>query len=341
MIKQNKTNLAQLIFYAVLILVLFMLPRMIESRYFMQLANTSIIFFIIVMGLNFVIGFSGQISLASTAFWGIGAYTSAILTTRFGVSFWIALPISAIVAMLVGFITGYPALRLSKFYLGIATVGIGEIISLVLLNWTSMTNGSDGIPGIPRPRIGSYIISSNFQFFYLFLIIAIILFIASVKVKHSRFGRGLLAIKNNEIAAAATGIPTHRYKTVAFALSALYAGIAGSLYAHLIGFISPDLFVFRQTVVFLCMFMIGGAGSLIGPAIGSVLLTLLPEFMRFMQAYYMAFYGLLVALLAIVMPKGISGLIERFSPRLYVFLEPYAVVPKTVLERGFIKWKRK
>lgn len=331
----------QKIFYGALPILLMILPVVIQSKYFMQLADTAIVFFIIVMGLNFIIGFSGQISLAATAFWGIGAYTSAILTTKFGFSFWVALPLAAVAAMLVGLIAGFPTLRLSKFYLGIATIGIGEIIGLVLLNWTGMTNGADGIPGIPKPKIGPFTISSDFQFFYILLVIAIVLLICSVRIKNSRFGRALLAINNNEIAAESTGIPTHIYKTIAFALSAFYAGIAGSLYAHLIGYISPDLFVFRQSIVFLCMFMIGGSGYIIGPVIGSVVLTLLPESMRFLKDYYMAFYGLLVTFLAIVMPTGISGLIERFFPRIFVFIEPNAVLPKQELEGGLPRWKKK
>jgi branched-chain amino acid transport system permease protein len=284
------------------------------------------------MGLNYVIGFSGQISLASTAFWGIGAYVSALLTTKLGFSFWAALPTAALCAMLAGLILGFPTLKLKQFYLGIATVGFGEIIALILLNWTSLTNGSDGIPGIPKPRIGTFIFSTDYQYYYILLAIAIVLLYISIRVKYSRFGRALLAINNNEIAAETSGINVHVYKMIAFSLSAFYAGIAGSLYAHLIGYISPDLFIFRQSIVFLCMYMIGGAGYIAGPVIGSILLTLLPEFMRFLKDFYMAFYGLLVVVLAIGMPTGISGLIEKYLPWMYSLIEPYAEIPRKVEE---------
>jgi branched-chain amino acid transport system permease protein len=306
---------------------LVILPVAVTSKYLIQLINTAIVFLIIVMGLNYVIGFAGQISLAATAFWGIGAYTSALLTTRLGLSFWVAFPVASAFATLFGFIIGFPTLKLKQFYLGIATVGFGEIVALILLNWTSLTNGADGLPGIPKPVLGGYAFQTDFEFYHILLVVALLLLFVSIRIKDSRFGRGLLAICDDELAAEVAGIPTHWYKMLAFALSAFYGGAAGSLYAHLIGYISPDLFIFRQSIIFLCMFMIGGSGYIAGPVIGSVLLTLLPEWMRFLKEYYMAVYGLAVVGLAIGMPRGIMGIIERFLPQLYVWLEPHAEVP--------------
>jgi branched-chain amino acid transport system permease protein len=312
--------------YLGLLLLLVGLPFAVTSKYLIQLINTALVFLVIVMGMNYVIGFSGQISLAATAFWGIGAYVSALLTTVWGVSFWLALPISAAFATLFGFVIGFPTLKLKQFYLGIATVGFGEIVALILLNWTSLTKGADGVPGIPSPVLGGYVFDTDFRFYHILLAAAVLLLLLSVRVKNSRFGRGLLAICEDELAAEVAGVPTHWYKMVAFALSAFYGGAAGSLYAHLIGFISPDLFVFRQSIIFLCMFMIGGSGYIAGPLIGSMLLTLLPEWMRFLKGYYMAIYGIAVVALAIGMPTGIMGLVERYLPRLFVWLEPHAEI---------------
>lgn len=318
-----------------LVLFIFLVfPFVVTSKYLIQLINTALVFLIIVMGMNYVIGFSGQISLAATGFWGIGAYTSALATTSLGLSFWIALPIASIFATVFGFIIGFPTLKLKHFYLGIATVGFGEIVALILLNWTSLTNGADGLPGIPKPTIGGYVFETDFQFYYILLGAVLVLLFVCVRIKNSRFGRGLLAICEDELAAEVVGIPTHWYKMLAFALSAFYGGAAGSLYAHLIGFISPDLFVFRQSIIFLCMFMIGGSGYVTGPVIGAFLLTLLPEWMRFLKEYYMAVYGLAVVVLAIGMPTGIMGLIERYLPRLFGWLEPHAEVPAARLKRG-------
>ena len=314
--------------YGVVLGLLMLLPVLVNSKYLIQLINTAAVFLIIVMGMNFVIGFAGQISLAATGFWGIGAYTSALLSTQWGWSFWLALAVSSVFTTLFGFVIGFPTLKLKQFYLGIATVGFGEIVALILLNWMSLTNGSDGIAGIPKPTIGQYVFETDFQFYYILLAAAYALLWVCIRVKSSRFGRGLLAICEDEMAAEVAGIPTHWYKMLAFALSAFYAGAAGSLYAHLIGYISPDLFVFRQSVIFLCMFMIGGSGYIAGPLIGSVLLTLLPEWMRFLKEYYMAVYGLAVVVLAIGMPSGIMGLIEKYIPWLFVWLEPYAEVPR-------------
>jgi branched-chain amino acid transport system permease protein len=320
--------------YGGLLILLIVLPLVITSKYLIQIINTALVFLIIVMGMNYVIGFSGQISLAATGFWGIGAYTSALLTTQWGVSFWPAMLIAAIFTTLFGFVIGFPTLKLKQFYLGIATVGFGEIVALILLNWTSLTNGADGMPGIPKPSIGRLVFETDSQFYYILMGVAIVLLLVSVRVKNSRFGRGLLAICEDELAAEVAGIPTHWYKMLAFALSAFYGGAAGSLYAHLIGYISPDLFVFRQSIVFLCMFMIGGSGYITGPLIGAVLLTLLPEWMRFLKEYYMAVYGIAVVVLAISMPTGIMGLIERYLPRLFVWLEPHAEVPTALLKGG-------
>jgi len=310
-----------------MLLLLIALPLAITSKYLIQLINAALVFLIIVTGMNFVIGFSGQISLAATAFWGIGAYTSALLTTAWGVSFWLALPVAAAFATLFGFVIGFPTLKLKQFYLGIATVGFGEIVALILLNWTSLTNGADGVPGIPKPAIGAYVFDTDFRFYHILLAAAVLLVLVSVRIKNSRFGRGLLAICEDELAAEVAGVPTHWYKMLAFALSAFYGGVAGSLYGHLIGFISPDLFIFRQSIVFLCMFMIGGSGYIAGPIIGATLLTLLPEWMRFLKGYYMAIYGLAVVGLAIGMPTGIMGLVERYLPWLYLWLEPEAELP--------------
>jgi branched-chain amino acid transport system permease protein len=318
--------------YVGVLLLLIALPLAVTSKYLIQLINTALVFLIIVTGMNYVIGFSGQISLAATAFWGIGAYTSALLTTTGGISFWLALPVAATFATLSGFVIGFPTLKLKQFYLGIATVGFGEIVALILLNWTALTNGADGVPGIPKPAIGSYVFDTDYRFYHILLVAAVLLLLLSVRIKNSRFGRGLLAICEDELAAEVMGVPTHWYKMMAFALSAFYGGAAGSLYGHLIGFISPDLFVFRQSIVFLCMFMIGGSGYIAGPVIGAILLTLLPEWMRFLKGYYMAIYGLAVVVLAIGMPTGIMGLAERYLPRLYPWLEPDAEAPATLAQ---------
>lgn len=321
------------LFHTLLLLLIVTMPLWVGSKYLMQMFNMALIYLIIVMGLNYVIGFCGQVSFAQTAFWGIGAYISALLTLRLGISFWVALPLSALGTTIAGVVIGFPTLRLKQFYLGIATIGFGEIVNLILLNWTSLTGGSIGIPGIPKPKIGNFVIRNDFQFYYILLAVTLVLFFVTIFIKNSRFGRGLLAIGDDELAAEVMGVPTHKYKIKAFALSAFYAGAAGSLYAHLISYISPDLFIFRQSITFLCMLMIGGSGYIAGPVIGAILLTMLPEWMRPLKDFYMGIYGGAVILLAILMPKGIVGLIEKYAPLIYVWLEPYADVPVALLKK--------
>jgi len=320
-VTQKKTNVSSLtwIGLAVALIILLILPQLIKSVYWIQLLNLSMIFGICCLGLNFVLGYAGQMSLGQAAFWGIGAYTSALLTTKYlpmigiptSVGPWIGLVAAIIVCAIFGAILGYPTLKLAGHYLAMATIGFGFIIQLFLINAQSVTGGSDGIPAIPSFNLFGYVFKKEHQAYYLILAITVLLCFVAYRIIESRTGRAFKSIKENEMAAEALGVNTTGYKILAFCLAGAYAGIAGSLFAHTGShYISPDTFSFDQSVLLLAMMVLGGSGSIIGPLIGALLLTLLPEWLRFLRDAYMAVNAVAIILIMIFMPTGIAGLFK-------------------------------
>jgi len=291
-------------------------PIVVVSDYWHNLMVLAVVYAIATLGLNFTLGLTGQLSLAQAAFWGIGAYTSALITVRYEVPFWIGLPAAAAVAALFGVMLGFPSFKLSGHYLAMTTIGFGIIVRLVLQNWQELTGGADGIGGIPAPSLGVLDVDNNFKYYYFALAFLLILALVAYKIQHSRAGRAFQAIRENEMAAEATGVNTNRYKLIAFLFSALYGGIAGSLYAHSAGYISPDTFSFDQSVVFMVMLVLGGSGSIPGTLIGATLLTFLPEWLRFLKSSYMAVYGAGVMFMMIFFPTGLWGLLEMIYGKL-------------------------
>lgn len=305
--------LKKVLLWGSLALVAIVFPHMV-SPYTLYLINLSCVYVILVVGLNFIFGCTGQISLAHAGFWGLGAYTSALLTTRFAFPFIGGLVGSILVGIAAGLLVGLPSLKLKGFYLAISTYAVGGIINLVLNNWSSVTRGADGIPGIPPPHIGFWTANTGIKKYYFMLVFVVLIVLAFHRIKNSRLGRALQAIGDDEFAAEVMGVDTYRYKLLGFSASAVCAAIAGSLFAHLIGYISPDNFTSGESITLFCMLLLGGVRSTLGPVIGSILLVLLPESMRFLREYCMLIYGICVVILAIWAPEGIMGFIQS---RLY------------------------
>jgi len=305
------------VFVLVAFVVALLLPVIFRGNdYLLNLCVVAGVYSIVVMGLGILLGWAGQMSLAQAAFLGIGAYTSAYFTTHVGLNFWQALPLSILMSALVGVGVGYPCLRLSGHYLALATIGFGIITQLALINWKAVTNGSDGITGIPAPPpIGSISFESYGTYFYIVLGFVVLCAYIAARIKATRVGRAMEAIRENELAASAMGINTTRYKILAFVLAGSYAGLAGSLLAHSIKFISPDSYSFDQSVVFLVMLILGGSSSIGGAILGAALLTLLPEVLRPLKNSYIMVYGAAVVAMIIFMPRGLVGLIEAFTNR--------------------------
>jgi branched-chain amino acid transport system permease protein len=279
------------------------------NDYVLNLFVVAGVYSIAVMGLGILLGFAGQLSLAQAAFFGIGAYMSAFLTTRLNWNFWEALPLAVLTSALVAFGIGYPSLRqLSGHYLALATIGFGIIAQLVLINWKAFSNGSDGITGIPAPVIGSYTFDSYGAYFYIVLAFVVLTAYVTARLKATRVGRAMHAIRENEMAANAMGIDATKYKILAFVLAGAYAGLAGCLLAHSIKFISPDSYSFDQSVVFLVMLILGGSQSIGGAIVGASILTFLPEVLRPLKNSYILVYGAAVIVMIIFMPQGLAGL---------------------------------
>ncbi|MFN2461729.1 MAG: branched-chain amino acid ABC transporter permease, partial [Candidatus Velthaea sp.] len=239
--------------------------------------------------------------------------------------------VAILLSALVAFCVGYPSLRqLSGHYLALATIGFGIIAQLVLVNWKSVTNGSDGMTGIPAPAIGGYSFDSYFSYFYIVLFFVIVTAYVAARVKATRVGRAMQAIRENEMAAIAMGIDATKFKILAFVLAGAYAGLAGSLLAHSIKFLSPDSYSFDQSVVFLVMLILGGSSSIGGAILGAVLLTILPEVLRPLKNSYIMVYGAAVIAMIIFMPQGLAGLLAALSGRFARPGGPRAAAPVSV-----------
>ncbi len=306
----NRTVLR--LFPKVLLVVLVLaIPVLMPNNYYMGLANLSLIYIIVAIGLNFIYGYTGYISFAQAGFFGIGAYTSALLAVDGHMSFWVTLPLSGLIAAVVGIMLGIPALKLSGHYLAMCTIGFGIIVQMILQNWTAFTHGAQGIGGIPGISLGPLTIANPTQYYYFTLVFACLAALLSWTIENSNLGRSFKAVREDEIAASTSGINLTFTKVFSFALSALFAGLAGSLYAHMSSYISPDTFSFDQSIIFFTMVLVGGAGTVWGPIVGAVLLTFIPELLRFLEEYYMALFGIGICLAMLFMPQGI---VRLFAP---------------------------
>lgn len=298
--KQKKTAIGGSLLLGALV------PLILASNtYALRTSVLVLIYIVLALSLNFVLGFAGQLSMGHSAFYAVGAYTTAILTVTYDVNFWIALIASAIIAGMFGFLLGLPTLRLKGDYLAIVTIGFGEILRLVLINWASFTRGPAGIPGIPSPSIFGYIINTNAGYYYILYILVIITILISHRLLNSRLGRGLIAVKDDEVAAEAMGINPTFLKMLAFVLGAAIAGIAGGIFASFIHYVNPDNFTYMESVVILTMVVLGGVGSIPGVIVGATVLTILPEALRGISLYRYAIYGILLVIMMIVRPQGI------------------------------------
>ena len=307
--------------YPALLIAAVAVPFFVESDYVMHTLIMSAIYALLTMGLNIITGFAGQLSLGHAAFFGVGAYASALLTLKMGMNFFLAMSCSAGMAWVMGVMLGFPALKLRGPYLVICTIGFVQIMHEVFLNWISLTRGPMGIVGIDYPptlTLGSWTIdfSIPLNYYFLVLVFAVVTFVVILSLLNSKLGRALKAIREDEIAAECAGINLTYYKLIAFSLGAVFAGIAGSLYAHYIGYISPDSFVLLESINILVMLVLGGMGTMIGPVIGAAGVTFLLEYLRFLAEFKLIFYGLVLMVVMVVAPGGFWGFITRlgFAP---------------------------
>mgnify|MGYP000878847810 CR=1 FL=1 len=310
---KNKKNFISLMIFSVLLILL---PFIVPNNYYVQIINMSGIYAILAMGFNILAGYTGQISLGQAAFFAIGAYTSALMNTVFGLPFYITFPVSMIVSGVFGLILAIPALKVKGKYLVLLTIGFGEIVRLVLLNWKKVTGGASGILRIKAPELFGFSFNTLQKYYFLILIFCIILYFYQRKLINSRAGRALIAIREDEAAAELVGINLAQYKIKAFVISAVFCGIGGCLYAHMVKYVSPDTFRYDESVMILSMAVIGGLGTLNGPILGAIFLTILPEILRQVGDYRLVIYGIMLILVIMFYPGGLISSINKLIMRI-------------------------
>ena len=291
-------------------LVIVIIPFLIPNPYYLNVINIIGLNTIVVVGLSLLIGYAGQISLGHAAFYGLGAYLSGILTVTYSVSPWFAMIVALLATGLLALAIGIPTLKLHGHYLVMATLGFNLIINIILIQWDKMTGGPSGFPGIPSLTIGSWAFDSDKRMYYLIWFFAFASIVLALNLVRSRVGRGLRALHGSEAAAASVGVRTESYKVKVFVLSAIFASVAGSLYAHYLTFISPKTFDIFFSVELVTMVIVGGMGSIWGALSGTVFLTPLPLVLHFFDEYKDIFYGLILVLILIFIPEGLVVAIQ-------------------------------
>jgi branched-chain amino acid transport system permease protein len=280
----------------------------VSTNYLIDIFTSAILYAILATALNITVGMTGVLVLGFIGFYAIGAYTTGILTAKFHLcGFWTALPLSGLIAMLFGLLLGIPTLRLKGDYLAIVTLGFGEIVKIFLNNLDRFTGGPNGIMGIKKPVLFGWGIDT-LPFFYWFCLLCLAGEIVIVaRIFASRYGRAWVAVRENEMAASALGIDVFRRHLLSFSLSAFFGGCAGSLFAVKQGFISPDSFTFLESVMVLCMVVLGGIGTIAGAVAGAFLLVVVPEFLREFALYRMLIFGAVMIAFMIYHPHGLFG----------------------------------
>ena len=284
------------------------------SLYQTNVMITGLIYVMLGLGLNIVVGLAGLLDLGYVAFYAVGAYSYALLNYHFGIGFWAALPIGAGLAAFFGVLLGFPVLRLRGDYLAIVTLGFGEIIRLILENWNEFSFGPSGIANIPRPSFFDIQLSlQNATIYLYYLMILLVLFTIFVvnRLQNSRIGRAWIALREDEVACEAMGVDKRKTKLTAFALGATWAGMAGVIFAAKTTFINPASFTIWESIIILCIVVLGGMGSIAGVIVGALILILLPEYLRAFSEYRMLLFGALLVLMMVFRPGGIVSDVRR------------------------------
>ena len=288
----------------------------IQNTYYLQILTFIGINTLLALGLNMLMGYAGQVSLGHAAFYGIGAYTTAILSGTFGISPWLALGCATGAAVLIAFVVGLPTLKLSGYYLGMGTLGFGMIVNILFREWASITGGASGFVGIPPLEAGPVDFMSERNYFFLVWGVVLLAVMICRRILASRMGRALRSIHDGEKASLAVGVNTHVLKLQIFMFSAALGAVAGFLYAHFVLFISPGSFGFMASVKMVTMVVIGGMASIWGALFGAALLTLLPEILHGFAEYEMVVFGTILMVVMIFMPQGLTrGFMDLLSRR--------------------------
>jgi branched-chain amino acid transport system permease protein len=299
-----------------LLAVAFVFP-LLANNYMIDVGITCLIYVALGLGLNIVVGLCGLLDLGYIAFYAVGAYTYSLLNLTFGLNFWAALPVGIVLGMICGCIIGYPTLKMRGDYLAIVTLGFGEIIRLVLNNWSSLTAGPNGLFGMARPALYypsfaedsfgwvTYNLKSLPALYYLILVIAILVILGVRRLDNSRIGRAWVAVREDETAAELTGVPTTWLKLLAYALGAAFASVAGAFFAAKLSYTNPNFFLFMESCIVLCIVVLGGVGSIPGIIVAAFILIAVPEVFRELENYRMLAFGAIMTIMMIIKPEGL------------------------------------
>ncbi|WP_319560992.1 branched-chain amino acid ABC transporter permease [Marispirochaeta sp.] len=291
------------------------------GMYQTSIMTTALMYIILGLGLNIVIGLGGMLHLGYAAFYSVGAYTYAILHRDFGIGFWVALPLGAILAMFFGMLLGFPVLRLKGDYLAIVTLGFAEIVRIVQENWNDFSSGPSGIANIPRPSLFGIKLSVPNATIYTYMItLFLVLFTIFVvrRLENSRLGRAWEAMREDAIASESMGVNITTTKLTAFALGSFWAGMVGVIFAAKTTFVNPASFTLMESVLVLCIIVLGGMGSTTGVIVGALIIVLLPEYLRAFSEYRMLLYGGVLVMMMVFRPNGI---IQKVRKRYILNLE--------------------
>ncbi len=307
---------------AVLLLIMtWLILPLVFDTYAMRILNMGLILGVAALGLQLIVGYTGQFSFGHAAFYGIGAYTSGLLAVNLDLPFWLTLPLAGLAAGLAGWLVT-PILRLSGHFLAIGTLAVGEIVFLLMINWKWLTKGAYGLYGIPFPSLGSFRFDTEGRYYFLVTVVLGLVYFLVRRLTRSRVGRALVAVRENELAALVSGVEPKSQKVRAFVAGTACAGLAGALYAHYMSYINPESFVFHVSVEMVTMVVIGGLGSLPAGIVGALVVVLLPEYLRALADYRLVVYGVLLIVFMMFLPGGLADLARKPGAVLARWLNP-------------------
>jgi branched-chain amino acid transport system permease protein len=297
--------------WSLLLILILLYPIMVGgSNYYIIIVNMVAIYAIASLALNLLTGYGGQVSVGHAGFLSIGAYSAAIFSTKLGITFWIALPLSGLVTGIIGFLIGIPAVRLKGHFLAVATLGFGVSIPLIAMKWDRVTGGFAGLV-VKKPAL----FDTSLSFYYLVVCATVFLAWIIYNIIHSSMGRAFIAIRESEIAATVMGINVPLYKALMFSVSAFITGLAGGLYVFMVGFISPNDFTVTTSFLILAMIIVGGLASLSGSVRGAALMTLLPYMTDRWIGVTNTVIGIAMALVILFLPNGLISVVNRKNTR--------------------------
>ena len=306
------TNLMKRYKYFILFLAMLFIPMMINN-YTQYIVNLVLIYVLVALGFNIVLGYVGRFSFANATFFGIGAYAVGLSMVKWNMPFWISLPMASLITALIGILIGYPALRLHRYYLVIVTIAFMSLMQFICIHGGEFTYGPSGFD-IPSPLFMGFKFSSDKSVYYIILIILFLIFYFTTKILKSKIGRSFVAVKNSDLAAEALAIDVKHTVLFAFGISGFIVGTAGGLLAITIRRITPDTFGIAEITKHFVMVVLGGLGSIVGSVIGAIMITILPEFLRGIQTYQELIYGVTIILFVFFAPEGIYGFITKYVP---------------------------